>query len=220
MEPVSLAIVEDERLLLSMLTGSLESSEAVTVAASFLTGAAAYHYANVPKIDVAVLDIDLGAPPDGVQVALEWRRRNPVLGIVFLTNLADPSILLGLPDIGRFGLVYLHKRTATSVASLVTAIEQARRGEVVIDPVVTADVPLLPGSLDMLTAHQQRILRHIAHGESNKRIALDLGIDTKAVENATAAALRTLGLDGTDPDVNVRVTVALAYLRLISGART
>lgn len=76
----------------------------------------------------------------------------------------------------------------------------------------TASAP--PPGLALLSAHQQRILRSIASGASNKKIAADLGVSVKSVENATASALRALGIDGTDDDVNVRVMAAVTYLRL------
>ncbi len=75
-------------------------------------------------------------------------------------------------------------------------------------------LPAASAGLAGLTAHQQRILREIATGASNKKIAADLVVSVQSVENATASALRALGIDGTDHEVNVRVMAPLTYLRL------
>ena len=104
------------------------------------------------------------------------------------------------------------------MASLLACIRAASAGEVMVDASITASLPKSSATLDELTAHQQRILAAVATGASNRKIAADLGIQVKSVENATALALRNLGIDGTDVEVNVRVMAALTYLRLVSEA--
>lgn len=205
-------LVEDEPLLAGLLAESLMGSEA-NVSAVCHSGKEALTRINPQEIDVAVIDIDLGPGPDGVDVARQWRQTHPGLGLVFMTNVVEPGALL----LGG-GLAYLPKRRATSVASLLACIRAASAGEVMVDASITASLPKSSATLDELTAHQQRILAAVATGASNRKIAADLGIPVKSVENATALALRNLGIDGTDVEVNVRVMAALTYLRLVSEA--
>jgi len=207
-----IGIVEDEPLLLQLLADNLQECMEHSVVATYRDGNSALTRRH-PQLDVAVVDIDLGPGPDGIEVARAWRERQPSLGVVFLSHLRDPAILMEIGD-DAGGLAYLHKRSATSVDVLVSAIEAVARGEVLIDPVLTEDQPAVGGSLADLTAHQRRILQAIAGGASNRSISESLGIPVKSVENATAGALRTLGIDGHDPHINVRVMAALAYLRL------
>ncbi|MCF8527542.1 MAG: response regulator transcription factor [Candidatus Nanopelagicales bacterium] len=210
-----LILVEDEPLLRELLAENLGESGEHELVAVFRDGASALA-AQVPA-DVAIVDIDLGEGPDGIAVAARWRAVDPTLAIVFLSNLRDPAVLLEVPhDSSVGGLAYLHKRSATSMTVLVDTIARAARGEVVIDPVLSRDIPVTSGGLEALTAHQRRILQLIASGSSNRAIADSLGVPVKSVENATAGALRSLGIDGADPSINVRVVASLTYLSLLS----
>lgn len=202
-------IVEDEPLLADLLVDSLRDHADVSVVASVLSGREALALVEPQNIDVAVVDIDLGPGPDGVEVARTWRQLNPSVGLVFMTHLIEPTALL----LGG-GLAYLPKRRATSIDALVMCMQAAVAGEVMVDTEIAASLSASAPRLALLSAHQQRILRSIASGASNKKIAADLGVSVKSVENATANALRALGIDGTDDEVNVRVMAALTYLRL------
>jgi DNA-binding NarL/FixJ family response regulator len=202
-------IVEDEPLLAELLVDSLRDHAEVNVVASVRSGREALALVEPQNIDVAVVDIDLGPGPDGVEVARTWRQVNPSVGLVFMTHLIEPTALL----LGR-GLAYLPKRRATSIDALVMCMQAAVAGEVMVDTEIAASLSASAPGLALLSAHQQRILRSIASGASNKKIAADLGVSVKSVENATASALRALGIDGTDDEVNVRVMAALTYLRL------
>jgi len=202
-------IVEDEPLLAELLVDSLRDHAEVNVVASVRSGREALALVEPQKIDVAVVDIDLGPGPDGVEVARSWRLVNPSVGLVFMTHLIEPTALL----LGG-GLAYLPKRRATSIDALVMCMQSAVAGEVMVDAEIAGSLSASAPGLALLSAHQQRILRSIASGASNKKIAADLGVSVKSVENATASALRALGIDGTDDEVNVRVMAAVTYLRL------
>lgn len=202
-------IVEDEPLLAELLVDSLRDHSDVSIVASVCSGREALALVDPQSIDVAVVDIDLGPGPDGVEVARTWRHVNPSVGLVFMTHLIEPTALL----LGG-GLAYLPKRRATSIDALVKCMQAAVAGEVMVDTEIAASLSASPPGLALLSAHQQRILRSIASGASNKKIAADLGVSVKSVENATASALRALGIDGTDDEVNVRVMAALTYLRM------
>ncbi len=207
-------VVEDEPLLAELLTESLRKHAGIQVRDFVCTGRQALAEVDPLEIDAAVLDIDLGPGPDGVEVATSWRKSNPNMGVVFMTHLVEPGALL----LGG-GLAYLPKRRATSIEFLVECVHVSASGGVMVDPQITDSLPAVSAGLAQLSPHQQRILRAIATGASNKKIAADLGINVKSVENATASALRALGIDGTDEAVSVRVLAALTYLRLATQAR-
>lgn len=217
--PIRVVVVEDEPLFADLMYQSLVAMPGIEIMARLDSGSAAAAFAGASECDVAVIDIDLGDDLDGVEIARRWRTVNPGLGVVFLSNLRDPAVLLMIPVAAAAGTAYLHKRSAVGVDRLVEVITAVSRGEVLIDPVLTSELPAYALGNAELTAHQERIMRLIATGASNKRIAEELGIPIKSVENATAAALRALGIDGTDPGINVRVSAALAYIRMLSGVR-
>lgn len=218
-ESIRVVLVEDEPLFADLMYQSLAAMPGIEIMARLDSGRAAAAFEGVGNCDVAVIDIDLGDQLDGVEIARLWRTVKPALGVVFLSNLRDPAVLLMIPVEAAVGTAYLHKRSAVGVDRLVEVIAAVSRGEVLIDPVLTSELPTRTVEQAELTAHQERILRLIATGASNKRIAEDLNIPIKSVENATAAALRALGIDGTDPGINVRVSAAMAYIRMMSGVR-
>jgi len=206
---IRVVVVEDEPLLAELLTETLQVHADLEVRDFIASGKQALMNIDPQDLDAAVLDIDLGPGPDGVEVATAWRAVNPNLGLVFMTNVIEPAALL----LGR-GLAYLPKRRATSIDALIECIGVSASGGVMVDSEISDALPAAPVGLAALTPHQQRILRAIATGASNKKIASDLGVNIKSVENATASALRTLGIDGRDTEVSVRVLAALTYLRL------
>lgn len=206
---IRVVVVEDEPLLAELLTESLRSQSDIHALDYQDCGTRALQEIDPRELDAAVLDIDLGSGPDGVEVAAAWREANPGLGLVFMTHLIEPAALL----LGG-GLAYLPKRRATSVDALVECVRVSAAGGVMVDAEISNSLASAPVGLAALSAHQQRILREIATGASNKKIAADLAVSVKSVENATASALRALGIDGTDDEVNVRVLAALTYLRL------
>jgi DNA-binding NarL/FixJ family response regulator len=207
-------VVEDEPLLAELLTDSLNAHGEIAACDYVESGTRALTDVNPAEWDAAVLDIDLGPGPDGVEVAKSWRAANPTLGLVFMTHVIEPMALV----LGG-GLAYLPKRRATTMDALLECVRVSAAGGVMVHPEISNLLPSASGALAELSAHQQRILREIASGASNKKIGEDLGINVKSVENATAQALRTLGIDGTDQNVNVRVLAALTYLRLASERR-
>jgi len=214
---LSIAIVEDEPLFADLVAQSLSSSNEFSKITVLRTATQALAFD--PDADIAVIDIDLGGQVDGVEIVHKWRNTNPHIGVVFLSNLKDPSVLLMIPEVSGVGMAYLHKRTAVGINRLIEVIMAVARGEVMIDSVLTEELFDSHSPQFNLTPHQERILRLIATGASNKKISDELGIPIKSVENATAGALRSMGIDGADPEINVRVTAAMTYIRLLAGVR-
>jgi len=211
---IRVVVVEDEPLLAELLTESLQAHDDLLVRDYIASGKRAMTDVDPRDLDAAVLDIDLGPGPDGVEVATAWRAANPHVGVVFMTNVIEPAALL----LGG-GLAYIPKRRAASVDALVDCVRMSVDGGVMVDSEISDSLPSVGNHVASLSAHQERILRAIATGASNKKIATDLGINVKSVENATAGALRSLGIDGTDENVSVRVLAALTYLRLATQNR-
>jgi CheY-like chemotaxis protein len=88
-KPVSILIVEDEALIASYIKHVLGESgcRIVGVAAS---GPEALSLAAEDQPDLALVDIQLSGPIDGIELACLLRRRFAVPAI-FLTGLADPD---------------------------------------------------------------------------------------------------------------------------------
>lgn len=158
---------------------------------------------------VALLDLDLGRGPTGLDVARALRRTNPRVGIVFLTSYRDPRLIATPGTSPPAGAQYLVKTSITSADMLVRAIEASLSSNRVI--------PLVPSQLSAfgrLTTGQVETLRLVAEGYSNSEIARKRSITERAVEQKIARIAKRLGIE-RDIDRNLRVSIARAYFREI-----
>jgi len=136
--------------------------------------------------DVALLDASL---PDSFALAREVRRVAPGVRVIgFGVNLAEKGILA----CAEAGLVGFVGKDGT-VAELVTAVEQAMRGEIVCSPHVVArlfdrvaELASAGSPADAaepgLTRREQQIVQLIKEGLSNKEIAAELCIGVATVK--------------------------------------
>jgi DNA-binding NarL/FixJ family response regulator len=208
-----LVIVEDEGLYRELLATALSSDPDLDVVGTFGSGATALEAVNGLAPDVALLDIELGGEPNGVQLGLLMRQRLPHLGIVLLSNFGSPRFLAALKPEEVAGWSYLLKRSVRDVSLLKHAIKAAAMGLVVLDPALVADrQPNAAGLVSRLTTRQREILELLALGWPNTRIADQLGLSLKTIDNQIALIYEHTGIEPRG-DVHPRVNAVLMYLR-------
>jgi len=168
--------------------------------------------------DVVVTDIRM--PPsgtdEGIRAANTVRERHPAVGVVVLSQYANPDYALALLEGGSAGRAYLLKERVGDVEELLGAIREVARGGSVVDPkvvdaLVTATSRAVKSDLDRLTPREGEILGEMATGKSNAAIASSLILSERAVEKHTNSIFSKLGLT-EEPDVNRRVKAVLLYL--------
>src|SRR3954468_22176641 len=174
--------------------------------------------------DVVVTDIRM--PPsdsdEGLQVAAALRASHPRIGVVVLSQFAEPRYALSLLDAGSDGRAYLLKERIQRGGELVTAIEAVARGGSVIDAkivevLIAARKRAERSPLADLTPRETEILAFVARGHSNQAIADELVLTKRAVEKHINAIFLKLGLSQAE-DVSRRVKAALIYLAETDGA--
>jgi DNA-binding NarL/FixJ family response regulator len=168
--------------------------------------------------DVVVTDIRM--PPtssdEGIQAATTLRKSHPHIGVVVLSQFAEPAYATPLLADGSAGRAYLLKERIGEPGQLVEAIRAVARGGSIIDPVVV-DAILRDSAkrrssrLATLTQREQNVLSHIAQGKSNAAVGQALFLSEKSVEKHINVLFAKLGLDAT-PEVNRRVLAVLLYL--------
>lgn len=210
----TVVLLEDEPFFRDLLVRSLAGQDQVHVAASCgnveeFSSAVMRHR---PDVVVTDLVLDPGSRKLGTGLAAAFRARSvvPHCGIVVLSNFAAPTLLARVPSTDLIGLAYLLKGTTSDVEVLLRAIDVAVSGGTMIDPTVTAARP----PSDLLTAHEDRVMRMVAAGASNAAIAESLGTTAKSVEHAITGILDALAIDTADRRVNPRVAATLVYLGL------
>src|SRR6476661_1704159 len=168
--------------------------------------------------DVVLTDIRM--PPsktdEGIRIAHELRKTHPEVGVVVLSQYAEPEYVLSLLDAGSDGRGYLLKERISSRGTLVSAIDSVARGGSVIDPkivevLVEERTRAERSPLSELTEREREVLAEIATGKSNSAIAESLVLTKRAVEKHINAIFMKLGLASSD-DVSKRVKAALLFL--------
>ena len=163
---------------------------------------------------------DIRMPPtgtdEGIQVARALRVSDPDIGVVVLSQFADPSYVLAFLDSGSAGRAYLLKERVSDPHQLMAAIEAVVAGGSVIDPkvvevLVRARSVGARSPLSVLTRREHDVLAELAQGKSNAAIAESLVLTKRAVEKHINAIFTKLELDSPD-DVSRRVKAALLFL--------
>lgn len=203
-------IVENEDFLRSLIAQSLEA-QGFTVA----TAASALEAKKmIGKVDpdAAVLDIELGDGPTGLDFAAQLAITSPEVGIVFLTDLPDPRFARDHHEV-KENQAYLNKKLLQSTDVLIDAINAVLFEESVEDfrHDQSANRPLA-----QLTRVQMEILKLISEGKTNQQIADIRNRSIGATESAITRTLDSLGIN-RDAEVNVRVEAVRSYFQAVTS---
>lgn len=213
-----IVIAEDSLLVREGVRGVLDSQpdfEVVGLCEDFdgLIAAADEHHPDVVVTDVRM-------PPDqtdeGIRAALQLRTSHPTIGVVVLSQYAEPAYALPLLADGSDGRAYLLKERVSEPAQLAEAVRAVASGGSVIDPkvvevLVTAGSSRPKSSLEHLTPRELEVLAQIAQGKNNAAVAASLFLTERAVEKHINALFAKLQLTD-EPDTNRRVKAVLLYL--------
>jgi DNA-binding NarL/FixJ family response regulator len=213
--PIRVAVVEDEPLFRGLLEHYLAQRPGLDVVGSYADGASVLAAASQLQLDVVTLDIELPGGLDGIQTAIALREHLPTLGIVILSNHADPRFLGALPHEVIGGWSYLLKKSVSNIEILDRAVTAAATGTVTLDPAIVAGMRPKPGgAIARLTPRQREILGLVSEGLSNAAIAERLVLAEKSVENQLTSIYGELGLDRREgPNFHPRVSAVLTYLK-------
>jgi DNA-binding NarL/FixJ family response regulator len=168
--------------------------------------------------DVVLTDIRM--PPtgtdEGIRLARSLRETNPEIGVVVLSQYAQPSYALALLESGSSRRAYLLKERIGDPGQLLSAIEAVATGGSVIGPrvvemLVEGQAHGAPSLLASLTSRELEVLSAIAEGKSNSAIAESLVLTKRAVEKHINSIFAKLDLAGAS-DVSRRVKAALMFL--------
>ena len=153
---------------------------------------------------------------EGIQAAERLRETHPDVGVVVLSQYAEPRYALALLEAGTAGRAYLLKERVDDLTQLVAAIRAVSEGGSVIDPkvvegLVAEKARVEASPLNELTPREHDVLREMAEGKNNAAIAEALFLTERSVENVIHSIFVKLGI-GWEPSIHKRVKAVILYL--------
>lgn len=200
MNPRRVLIVEDDVFVAGLLEQSLRANGFDTALAHSALHAKTALVQFEP--DVALIDVELGDGPSGTELMSLIVRGHPETAVLMMTQRAAIAQGIDLPE----GVAFLLKSKISDPAALVGAIESTVRGQGHLTR-HSAESNELSG----LTRVQEEVLRMIALGYSNARIAEERGVTRSGAEQAVSSVLRALNISDTEYSVP-RVEAARRYI--------
>ncbi|MGZ4167025.1 MAG: response regulator transcription factor [Solirubrobacteraceae bacterium] len=215
--PIGVVVADDSYMIREFLASALGRAPQVRLLAACSDAKELQQAIDDWAPEVVVTDIRM--PPsgdEGLRVANRLRVSHPGVGVVVLSQYAEPAYALSLLGDGTGGRAYLLKERVRDKQELIGAIEAVARGGSVIDPrivdvLIAARMRAANSRVARLTPREQQLLAEIAAGKSNGAIAESLVLTKRAVEKHVNAIFSKLDLPES-PDVSRRVRAALIFL--------
>ena len=196
-------LVEDDAFTRMTLAAVVESLGHQVVGQA-ATVVAAMDGARGARPHVALVDLDLGPGPTGVDVAHGLRGLLPDVGVVLLSSYADVRVMGKRARPLPAGALFLSKQDLGDSSVLDEAIRASvQGGSANAQPVRDVD----------LTDQQLELMRLVASGLSNDEIARRLWLTEPSVRRSLTRIMRKLQIETSDA-TNARVQLTRAYADL------
>ncbi len=214
-------VADDDLLVRAGVVAVLESLEGISVVAE--AGSLPELFVAVEETAPDVVITDMRMPPtltdEGVQ-AVRWLRNRTSggaapIGVVVLSQHADPEFVSSVFEHGTEGVAYLLKENVGDRAVLLRAVEAVATNGSSVDPAVVSVLvesrTTQPSTIDMLTPREREVLSLIAEGWNNAAIGQRLVLSERAVAKHINSIFSKLQL-GEEPEAHRRVRAVLAWL--------
>ncbi|MGH3932349.1 MAG: response regulator [Pseudonocardiaceae bacterium] len=196
-ERLRVLIVDDHPVVRRGLRAMLEGEPWVEEVAEAATVAEAIKEAAIRQVHVVAMDVAL-PDGDGIDATRTILRAHPDTHVLVLTMADDEDVIVRAFEAGARG--YLLKDTDPE--TVIDSLRTVAAGGVVLGPRIAVAIFMAakrqpsrrPPPLDQLTEREYEILTLLAAGESNARIARQLGLSEKTVRNQLSRVFSKLGV--------------------------
>jgi DNA-binding NarL/FixJ family response regulator len=207
-------VLADDSVLLREGLARLFAEAGYIMAGTYPDAISLIHDLDEIQPDLAVLDIRM--PPtfrdEGVRSGISIKRTHPHIGVLLLSQYAEPEYASDLLATGARGVGYLVKDRISSLDELRDAVERIIAGGTVIDELIVRDlVARRRDPLSFLTPRELEVLSLMAEGRTNRGIAHELHLAVASVEKHTTSIFLKLGLHDSGA-AHRRVLAVLAWL--------
>lgn len=183
----TILIVDDAAIVSTLLSDTLRSRGFNTLTA--ISALEARQQLEANTVDIAIIDLDLGSGPSGIDLAYFLESYYPDITRVALTK---------FPDLARSGhstsslpaqTALLAKEDVSNIDALLRTIDEATAGK------IPATTSRLEGPLGELSTGQLAILRMLAQGYTIAEMANKRERSTSAIEKSITKIYKKLGFD-------------------------
>ncbi len=197
MNKVRIVLADDHAVLRTGLKMLLNAQEDLVVVGEATDGQQAIAVVDTQSPDLLILDISM-PKTDGLQVLRHVKRTHPNLRVLVLTMHEEEDYMRRALEAGAAG--YCPKSAAD--AELISAIRAVMRGNVYIHPshaklLLNQMIPTAGEAGETSTALSEReetVLKLVALGHTNQKIASELSVSVKTVESYRARGMEKLRL--------------------------
>ena len=196
-DPITVMIVDDHEMVRRGACSYLEAQPDISVVAQAGSGEEAVRLAQEHIPDVVLMDLVMPGM-DGVEATRKVKNASPRTQIIILTSFHQDEYIF--PALQAGAISYLLKDVKAAV--LLEAIRRAAQGEATLHPRIAARV--IKTFLDLeneeaspftaLTEREMEVLKLIAKGYSNEKIAEQLVISLGTVKGHVSNILSKLHL--------------------------
>lgn len=204
MQPIKVAIVDDQQLIRSGLSMLINSRDDLTVTGEASNGQEAVNSAHIRAADVVLMDVRMPVM-DGIAATKALLEHNDAVKIIVLTTFDLDEYALDAIDAGASG--FLLKDAPPE--QLLSAIDAVYHGDAVIAPSTTkrllehlvqpkrsspsGQYDAEKAALATLTGREREVLEAMAAGLSNAEIAAQLYVSATTVKTHVGKVLTKLG---------------------------
>ncbi|MHB1418541.1 MAG: response regulator transcription factor [Bacillota bacterium] len=196
MEQIKILIVDDHEVVRLGLASLFEQYPYFSVVGEASNAADALHKVEECQPEVVILDIRL-QKGNGIEVCREVTSKYQGVNVIILTSYGEEDLVLEAIMAGAKG--YILKDVGND--ELIRAIEAVRKGESLLDPVITKKLlermrrPVHERSeIELLSKQEKKVLGLVASGKTNREIAHTIYLSEKTVRNYVSKILTKLNL--------------------------
>lgn len=196
---IRILLADDHVVVRRGLRALLQTSPDFTICAEAENGKDAVELALEHKPEVAILDISLPVL-NGVEATRQIRKGSPTTEILIYTMHDSEAMIRDVLRAGARG--YLIKSdTDEQIIPAVSALAHhraffsSRVSETLLESFI--EHAETGSETTLLTAREREVVQLIAEGNSNKKVALLLGISVKTVETHRSSAMHKLDIRST-----------------------
>lgn len=196
--PVRIFLVDDHPLVREWLAQLLRAEADFQIVGEAEDPAPAIAAMRVSPPDICIVDLSLRTG-SGLELIKELRAQLPSVQIIVLSMHEELTQVERALRAGAAG--YVMKRESTT--RIVEAIRSVRSGNVYANPDVLARLAermvgrrstASTGSVDTLSDRELEVFRRMGEGHATKRIAVDLGVSMKTIQEYQSRIKEKLGL--------------------------